>query len=69
MIALLWRFVCCCIALSALFLLLALAAAIFNQKDLTRLLAACLGISIIASFLAADIFVMIVCGRAGLGLQ
>lgn len=68
MIAMLWRAVCCCIALSALFLLLAILAAIFSQKELTKLMLMCFGISIFTGFIVGDIFVMITCGKAGLGL-
>ena len=68
MIALLWRFVCCCVALSALFLLLAIAAAIFNQKELTKMMAMCLAVSVGVGFVAADIFVIVTCGKVGLGL-
>lgn len=68
MIAFIWKFVCCCVALSALFLLLALAAAIFNQKDLTKMMVMCFAVSVGVGFVAADIFVIITCGKVGLGL-
>ena len=68
MIAILWRAVCCCIALSALFLLLALAAAIFNQKEITKMMVMCFAVSVGVGFVAADIFVIVTCGKVGLGL-
>ena len=68
MIAMLWKAVCCCVALSALFLLLALAAAIFDQKELTRMMVMCFAVSVGVGFVAADIFVIITCGKVGLGL-
>lgn len=62
-----WRATCSCIAISGLFFLLAGLAALMNQEKMTKVLVAVFAISLVCSFIFGDLFVIITCGKVGLG--